>query len=208
MRVRNTAYPALMIFKEKHDDEIYIVNSTEDTHRLAVSKIRERYSYGYYAKSSEYEAELKREINRLIERDEIPKETAPRSVEALESLPVGEDERTAALFSMDVATLKALPSSVSKGIFEKSKRFQKSLPAVISNYARDIEDAQDIERIVHTERAEELIKSIRGREINLALWILDSREDHEYEGYSIEHAQSVPTAQELEATRLKAMDGK
>jgi len=202
MRPRRETYPALMTFKEKHDNEVYIVNSSEEIHRLAVAKIRERFQYGYYAKAAEYEHDLNRSIDQLIAQSDIPAETAPRTVAELEALTGNDTECAAALFNMDVVTFNALPASMGKSLLEKANSFRTRLHRVIGNAADDIQSAQEIELIVHSEQAEKLTKAFRGREYNLALWILDARQDYEYEEYDIDQPRVAPTEEELAATRV------
>jgi len=200
---RQAAYPAIFKFEEKYGDEIYIVQSEEEVNRVAVAKIRERYADGWYPRVEDYEADLDRALDRLIKEFELNPETAPRSLEALHALKGSSDEASvAALFGMDVNTLKALPSSMSESLVDRAKLFVKKLTSTIKEYSSEIEDARDIELIVHSEKADELLKEHRGRTTNLARWILNARKDHEYENYEIDSPQLAPTAEQIESGRL------
>lgn len=200
---RQTAYPAIFKFEEKYGDEIYLVHSEEEVNRVAVAKIRERYAEGWYPRVKDYEEELDRALTRLIKEFELNPEKAPRSLEALQALKGSNDEESvAALFGMDVATLKALPSSMGESLVEKAKLFVKKFTSTIRNYSTEIEDARDIELIVHSEKADELLKEYRGRTNNLARWILNARKDHEYENYELDSPQLAPTPEQIEAGRL------
>lgn len=196
-------FPVLMTFKEKHDDDAYIVNSEEEIHRLAVYKIRERFSGGWFVGVAAFESELQSSIGRLIERSELSADTAPRTIVELKALTGTEEERAAKLFGMEPSDLSKLPASMAKSVVEKSNSFQKSLVATIGNYDRDLDEARDIETIVVSKRAEELTKEYRGRSYNLALWVLDSRQDYEYEGFEIDSPRAIPSAEALEAGRSK-----
>jgi len=200
---RQAAYPAILKFEEKYGDEIYIVQSEDEVNRVAVAKIRERYANGWYPKVSDYEEDLNRALDQLISQFELDPEKTPRSLEALSKLKgANEEESVAALFGMDVATLKALPASMSEKLIDKAKLFVKKFNSTIREYSSEIEDARDIELIVHSEKAHELTKEYRGRTTNLARWILSSRQDHEYENYEIDQPQLPPTVEQIEAGRL------
>lgn len=202
-------FPQILVFKEKHEDETYLISSQEEFHRIAVATIRERADIGYFGDvdTASIEADRDRAVKQLIKTSGIPAETAPLTVEALNGL-IGSDsetdeERASKLFGVELSVFQAFPQTIREQSIQSAAKYIKELPRMISNYAALLDEARAIELIVKSERAEELTTEYRGRSYNLAAWILDSRNDYEYEGYELETPQTAPTAEELEAKRAK-----
>lgn len=200
---RNQSYPQLMIFREKHGDSIFSVDSAEAAQRVAVAVIRERAGYGYYPVDvAELERELSKGVKSLIEECGFPKETAPRTVEALKAIQGSPEERVAKIFGVDPDDFRGYPASIRESALANLDKFESLLPRRIAPHADEINDAKNIQLILSSERAEELTTSYRGREHNLALWILDGRRDYEYEDYEFMQPRSAPTPEELEESRV------
>jgi len=200
------SYPQILIFEEKHGDDTYLVNSREEFHRIAVAKIRARASYGEFGEvdPAKIEKERDRAVKQLIEASGIPAETAPTTVEGLKALGEGTEEELAAkLFGIELSVFQAFPKTIREQSLQGAAKYIKGLPRTISNYEDELNEARAIDLIVKSERAEELVLEERGRSYNLAAWILESRQDYQYEGYDLEAPQVAPTAEELEAKRTK-----
>lgn len=206
---RADEYPNLFILKEKHSESNYLINSPEDLHRVATSIVRSRAATGYYYDTDVEKLIASREeaIDGLIERSGLSKDLAPRTPEGIREIMAlkGTDEdRAARLLGVDPAALAAYPAPLKATAIEGAQKYVSNLPRILTNFQRDIEDAENILKIVSTEKAEELDIEHRNRRVNLALWILESRSDYEYEGYEFESFQAIPTAEDLEASRKKS----
>ncbi len=197
-------YPQLMVFDEKHDKEIYIVQSKEDEIRIAVMKLRERASMGYYETDpSQFEAAMEKGITELIDRCELDPKSAPRTVEALNALQSqgSKVDQVASAMGIPTEVFENFPAPMRERALRNYESFIAKLPRRISGYLQEIEDARDFELLLKSEGAEKLTKTHRGREHSLALWLLDSRRDGEYEGYDLESPMAVPSEADLEAAR-------
>lgn len=197
-------YPQLMIFDEKHDREIYIVQSKDDEIRIAVMKLRERASMGYYdTDPSEFEAAMEKGITELIDKCELDPKSAPRTVEALKALQEQgtKSDQVASTMGITAEVFEGFPSPMRERALKNYEIFVAKLPRRISGYLQEIEDAKDFELLLRSEGAEKLTKTHRGREHSLALWLLDSRRDGEYEGYDVESPRTIPSEADLESAR-------
>lgn len=205
MARRTSAYPQLLTIKEKHSDSTYLVNSIEEVHRVATAIVRERAKLGYYYETDVEKLKLDREraVDKLIEKAGFATDTAPRTAEALSELTGTEVERAAKLLGVEPAALEAYPEKIRAQVIAATALYEKSLPRVLASHSQEIQDAENILRLVGTEKAEELTIDHRGRSHNLALWILEGRRDYEYEGFDFEYPETVPTAEDLEASRSK-----
>lgn len=205
--VRPNDYPKLMILKEKHSESYYLLNSPEDFHRVATSIVRERAALGYYYNTDvdKLIEEREREIDKLIEASGLSKEIAPRTPEGIRKVMVlkSEEERAAKLLGVEVSALAAYPAPLKAQALKGAQSYIDRLPRVLTNFKQEIEDAENILKLVSTEKAEELEIEHRNRRHNLAAWILEGHRDYEYEGYDFEDFEQVPTAEDLEATRKK-----
>lgn len=200
-------YPQLLVIREKHSSRNYLISSPEELHRVAVSIIRERAALGYYY-ATDVEgliAQREKAIDNLIEKSGVSKDAAPRTPEAVRELMAiqGDEPRTAKLFGIEVSALEAYPAPLKEKAIESARSYIRSLPRVLTDYKQDIDDAENILKIVNTEKAEELEIEHRNRRSNLALWILEARGDYEYEGFEFEDFEPVPSTDELEASRKK-----
>ena len=199
-------YPQILVFDEKHGDDTYIVNSPEEFHRIAVAKIRARANYGEFGEidPAKIEKERDRAVKRLIESSGVPVESAPTTLEGLKALGEGTDEELAAkLFAVELSVFQAFPKVIKEQSLQGAAKYIKTLPRTLSDYENELNEARSIDLIVKSERAEELTTSYRGRSYNLAVWILESRQDYQYEGYDLDVPRVAPTAEELEAERTK-----
>lgn len=201
------SYPRLLTIKEKHYERKYLINSPEEFHRVAVSIIRERAALGYYYDTDVDGLIAKREdaVDKLIEASGLSKEIAPRTLEGIREVMVlkGEEERAAKLLGVEVSALAAYPAPLKAQALKGAQSYIDKLPRVLTNFKQEIEDAENILKLVSADRAEELEIEHRNRRHNLATWILEARGDYEYEGFDFEDFEQVPTAEDLEATRKK-----
>lgn len=199
---REQSYPMLMIFKEKHDDLTYLVQSAEETHRLAVAKIRERAEIGYYELDTEQlKVERDKAIDKLIVSCGFSIDHAPRTANELAAVEGTAEERAARFLGVESWAFLAYPEQIKENVLLGLSKFETSLPRRVSSYAAEIQDAENIQLILMSEKAEELTFDHRGRILNLALWILDSRRDAQYEGYELIDPLAAPTSEELEKSR-------
>ncbi len=193
-------YPQLLVIREKHYTRNYLISSPEELHRVAVSIIRERAALGYYYDTDVEGLIAQREeaVDQLIKKAGLPKDSAPRTPEE-----VREAGGAAKLFGIEVSVFEAYPALLKEKAIESARSYIRSLPRVLANYKQEIDVAENILKIVTTERAEELEIEHRNHRSNLALWILEARSDYEYEGFDFVDFEPVPSADELEASRKK-----
>lgn len=164
-------YPVILQLKEKHDDTLYIANNAEELYAIFAAIVRERADTGYYYQTVE---QVERDI-RSEERD-------------LKSKILGKYE---SLTDKEVASL---PESLATEYNELFAKYEKSVKVKRSNYDNELQDAKFIQQIVESDAPHKLTyTSPRGREWNLAEYIMYARSDAEYEGYELISPQVAPS---------------
>lgn len=159
----------IMIFKEKHAERYFVVNSKEDQHKVALKILRERYNEGYWYPTVEY-----------IEKDRES---------AVERLNKKYDQNIITLTEDEV---EGLPESLQVAARQEREKYNKSLFNVDKYINSEILWVKDLERLVKAD-PEDAIKmtftNSRGRSMNLAMYLLDSRSGAEYEEYTVESSE-------------------
>lgn len=158
----------IMIFEEKHSNRHYIINNDEDKARVSLNVLRERSEEGYWYPKKEYVLErMQEDLVRASER--FDKDIVNLTEEEIAALP-------------EVFREKAL---------KEQTMYLKKKQSVERYYQDEIEWSNLLEQLLKADE-DEAVKmtwtSSRGREFNLAVFLLDSRADAQYEGYTLETA--------------------
>lgn len=165
-------YPVIVQLKEKHDDTLYVANTAEELYLIFAGIIRERADSGYYYQTVDQ-----------VERD------IRSEVRDLKSKILG---KYATLTKEEIASL---PEALATEYNELFAKFEKSADVKRSNYENDLNDAILIQKIVESDEPHKLTyTNPRGREWNLAEYIMYVRSDAEYEGYELVSPQTAPSA--------------
>lgn len=206
---RPNEFPQILIFKEKRYEDTYLVNSREELNRIAVSKVRERAEIGYYEHTDPEKILNDREkaIDYLIEASGLLKEHCPRTVEELNELQneLHSPQRAARFLGVTDEVFRSYPAPVIKKIMELQLNFELQLPKLFQRSADDLLEAQKVNLVVHSEEAETLTLKALGIKsyANLAYSLIQDRAYQQYEGYEIVYPEAIPTAEQLEESRVK-----
>jgi hypothetical protein len=147
----------LIIFKEKHGDDIYDASTNEALWRACAAKVRERYREGWY-----------------YEPDESDSPMRPESQELLEMADALTPEAYAAL------------GEVTRGKIEGIRQSQKRAQQRYLQELKDWEDIERVAQSKTLEEAASLTyQNSKGKEFNLAFRIIQDRSLGEYEEYEI-----------------------
>jgi hypothetical protein len=158
----------VLVAEEKHGDIYYLLASPEDKNAVALSLLRERAATGYYYPSLAGLEEQRQEILN----------TPPRDSAA--ALPYHADLSAAA--QAEIAAKDA----------EEHLKYQARHLRALEG---DLTFARNLEKLLALPVAEALALTYttrRGRELPLALSLLEERSDGEYEGFRIETLQEAP----------------
>lgn len=152
-----------MVFKEKHDNRYFVVDGIEDKKKVALKILRERAESGYWYSSLEG---LQKQKNEAIERLE---EKYDKSI-----LELSDDE------------IEKLPDALKNKVVEDKTTYEKKLKGIETYYHADLvwrEKLDELLSVPDEEALKMVYVSVRGRESNLALTLLSTRNGYEYESY-------------------------
>lgn len=154
---------SIIIFKEKHDNRYFFVEGIEDFKKVALKILRERESYGYWYPSLDTIQGWKNDdVERLDKKSD-------KSI-----LDLSDDE------------VEKLPDALKNKAVEEKTAYQKKLKNIENYYNADIVWREKLDELLSAPDDEALEMkwvSSRGAESNLAIMLLNMRQDHEYEGY-------------------------
>lgn len=159
----------VMIFKEKHYDRYFVINDEVDKAKVALKILRERDAEGYWYPS--------------VETSQREKE------DAINSVNKKYDQNLIALTDDEVANL---PESLRIVAEQERDKYKASLRNVEKSYKMEMEWIESLQQLLNADPDEAIKMSVvspRGREFNLAIRILDSRADYQYEEYIEEDSE-------------------
>lgn len=157
----------IFIAKEKHADRYFLFNTDEEKNRIALKLLKERVEIGYYSTLED------------VERDEVKAIENAKAKLNKEYLELSGDE------------VEGLPESIRVKALEEKKRLEEVKIRVKNNWALEREFAELLDRLLKSSNPEaETYSTPQGRDYSLAWYLLDSRQDGEYEGIEIERGES------------------
>lgn len=164
-------FSRVMIFQEKHDTTYFAINNNEDKFRVALKVLRYRAETGYYYPTREsLESSLSIEKERLV-------------------------KRYGGMDTIDDPELSfaGLPTVIKDSLISRLESYNKGLENLEYSWNKQFDFVDELNRLV-SESDDEIAcrmtyKTSSGRNVNLAFWLLESRSDHQYEGFEIEELE-------------------
>ncbi len=158
----------ILVVNEKHGDRYFIIDERSTYARVAAKLITERANEGWFSSVEELEVEKARSLKRKLK--DIDESFLALTEEELAALPT------------------ALQESARKAHEAKRQALIKNERA----YADELEFARGVETLLASaDPGAEQFTTSRGRTDYLAIVLLNLRQDHEYEGFTTERAETA-----------------
>lgn len=169
-------YPHILVLKEKHGDEYYIINTAEEGLRVRLAVLRERSESGhYYPTFEDVQHEYKRDVKEITKK------------------AMGD------FYALSDEDVSALPAKLKEAYDARKADLETRLAKLEAAYANDFWFPKLLEKVLALPEEEaialkEVRKHLGCREYvyNAVNSLWNARSDAEYEGAEIEYAQPIP----------------
>ena len=161
-------YPAILVFREKHADRFFIVNSPEDTAKVCHKILLERDEDGWYPDYDRTRKEMRETESRLRSR-------------------LKESEKS--FIDLSEEEVLSLPEPVKKNALAARRSYREAVKRENAYLSEDLAFAQGVLAIKNKGEAGWSLKGNKGDRY-LSHILISHRVTHQYEECYVEHSES------------------